>query len=327
MAGDWTDALKFDPTVPLLGSDNEALSSLARRDLMGEHLRTDRLWALPPASHLVDRQGPDGSWRYRGGNPEIRTEEDYNQIETFRSFGELVEKYAFDVHHPSARRACEFLLAHQTAEGDIRGILGRQYAPYYTAAMMELMIKAGYGDDPRISRGFSWLSSMRQDDGGWALPIRTRALKLDEAWMKTEAVEPLRSRPFSHLITGMVLRAYAAHPMQRKSAVALGAAKLLCSRILERDAYTDRGDPGFWTRFSFPFWFTDLVSALDSLSLLGVSPEEPGVAKGLAWLRGHQRADGTWEVRIVRGRDKDSRLWVSFAASRAIKRFYRIGEP
>jgi hypothetical protein len=34
-------------------------------------------------------------------------------------------------------------------------MLANQYAPYYTGALMSLLIKAGYIDDPRIDRGFS----------------------------------------------------------------------------------------------------------------------------------------------------------------------------
>jgi hypothetical protein len=28
-------------------------------------------------------------------------------------------------------------------------------------------------DDPRLEKGFRWLISMREDDGGWAVPILT----------------------------------------------------------------------------------------------------------------------------------------------------------
>jgi hypothetical protein len=120
----------------------------------------------------------------------------------------------------------------------------------------------------------------------------------------------------------MVLRAYASHPRHRRSYVARVAGKILCSRILERDYYPDRGSVDFWTRFSYPFWFTDLASALDTLSLLGFHRDEPKIAEGLAWLAERQRPDGTWSLRIIRGGDRDSALWVSFAISRIFKRFY-----
>lgn len=42
---------------------------------------------------------------------------------------------------------------------------------------MELQIKAGYTDEPRIEKGFKGLLSVRQDDGGWANPLRTQYAK------------------------------------------------------------------------------------------------------------------------------------------------------
>ncbi len=150
--------------------------------------------------------------------------------------------------------------------------------PYYTAAMMELLIKAGFEKDSRIEAGFHWLLSMRQNDGGWAFPIRTltgkNALTLIEAIKEKEPIKPDKSKPFSHLITGMVLRAFAAHPEHRNDPQALIAGKLLKSRFFKPDKYPDRKAASFWTGFSYPFWFTDLLSSLDSLSKLELSNEE-----------------------------------------------------
>lgn len=54
----------------------------------------------------------------------------------------------------------------KTAAGDLRGIYGSQYSPNYTAAILELLIGAGLGDDPRVRRALEWLLAMRQADGG-----------------------------------------------------------------------------------------------------------------------------------------------------------------
>jgi len=55
-------------------------------------------------------------------------------------------------NHPAIRKASEYLFSCQTEERDIRGILANQYAPYYTGAIMYLLIKAGYENDPRIKK-------------------------------------------------------------------------------------------------------------------------------------------------------------------------------
>ena len=76
-------------------------------------------------------------------------------------------------------------------------------------------------------------------------------------------------------------------------------------------------------RFSFPFWFTDLISALDSLSQLGFSREEPQIDKALKWFAGNQQKNGLWELKILKGHNKDVlQLWMALAICRIFKRFY-----
>jgi len=56
---------------------------------------------------------------------------------------------------------------------------------------------------------------------------------------------------------------------------------LLASRLFAADTYPDRRAPGYWTTFSYPFWFTDLLSALDSLSRLGFSSADGRIQQAL----------------------------------------------
>ena len=44
--------------------------------------------------------------------------------------------------------------------------------PDHHGAILELLIKAGFGDDPRVEHGLEWLPSMRQADGGWIVPAQ-----------------------------------------------------------------------------------------------------------------------------------------------------------
>ncbi len=55
---------------------------------------------------------------------------------------------------------------------------------------------------------------------------------------------------------------------------------------------------------------------------MGTDRGEPELQESLHWLKAREGADGLWALRIVRGRDKDSLLWVSFAISRVFKRLY-----
>ncbi len=303
---------------------NPAIAYFARRDLLGEDAGpVSVLWALREARRIVARQNLDGSWRYPGGQERIRSRENYNQLETFRQVAILVEMYGFSREHPALARAAEFLFSCQSREGDFRGIYGPQYATTYHGAIMELLVKAGYADDPRITRGFSWLLSVRQDDGAWAVPLRVARVPYMEAMdlgRYPTPILPVTSRPSSHLVTGMVLRAFAAHPSLRKSDEARRAAAWFVSRLYRRDAYPDRGDPSYWERVSFPFWFTDIVAALDTLSRMEWAME-PAIAAAIERLRRLRRRDGTLRLKIVRGKLPDLPWWICLAICRSCRRW------
>jgi Squalene-hopene cyclase C-terminal domain/Prenyltransferase and squalene oxidase repeat len=324
----WTRQLRFSPLPVLQSAKSEPLRYFCQQDLLGQKAGpVESLWSLREAREITDRQLASGSWRYSGGRLQIRSQRDYDQLETFRALRKLVEKYGMNRENPAIERAGEFLFSCQTDEGDFRGLAGNQYVPYYSAAFMELLIKAGFSDDPRIAKGFRWLLSMRQLDGGWAFPLRTAGKKLSAETFRASTIYPDKAQPFSHLVTGVVLRAFAAHPEYRRAAEARLAGRLLESRFFERDCYPDRSSPSFWTSFSYPFWFTDLLSALDSLSRLGFEEEDPQVRKGLEWFASRQKKDGGWRLplRLIEG-EKERDLWITLAISRVFKRFADRGK-
>jgi len=327
----WRKRLKHDPLPPLLSSGSEALRYFAKRDLLGEQVGpVSQLWQLPEAQRILRKQLIDGSWPRSG--VEKHHAVNYHLVETWRHFRFLVEQYGFTREHPQAEKAAEYLFSCQTEEGDIRGILANQYATYYTGSIMSLLIQAGYADDPRIEKGFRWLLAMRQDDGGWSIPIIThkfdRATQYRLTSQYAEPVQPDRSKPFSHNWTGMVLRAFAVHPEYRRSKAAQVAARLLASRFFQPDRYTSYRAAGYWVRFEYPFWWNNVVAALDSVSLIGLSRDDEQVSRALNWLIGHQEADGLWKVSYARpnvretdvARKRETRLWVSLAICRVLRR-------
>ena len=319
----WLNVLKYNPIPSLLGSNNTAILLHAQRDLLEKNVLIEDLWHLPEPQKILRGQKPNGSWLYPGGKENIRTRENYNQLETYRNLGILVEEFGFNRKHPAIQRTAEYLFTFQTEEGDFRGIYGNQYSPNYSAGIIELLIKAGYENDSRVEKVFTWLLSIRQKDGGWAIPFRTRNYKLEAISARPETIEPDATKSFSHLVTGIVLRAFAAHPMYRESKDAKQAGKLLLSNLFKKDYYPDRAAPEYWLRFSYPFWFTDLISAMDSLSLLGFSKEESQIEETLKWFVKHQQKDGLWELKILKGQNKDVlQLWLSLAIGRIFKRFY-----
>jgi len=92
------------------------------------------LWTSAEANRLLRRQRPDGSFPYPGGGKEhLRETEDYDQLETYRVLGSLVDKYAATREFAPVEKAAGFLFSRQTEEGDFRGIYGRQYTLNYSA--------------------------------------------------------------------------------------------------------------------------------------------------------------------------------------------------
>ena len=310
---DWRKNIQFDSFPKFLSAQNKAIIYFTRRDLLNEKVNSiEKLWKSPILLKVIDKQQVDGSWKYPSSKKDIRTQENYNQLETYRQLGFLIEKYGFNRQHQAIQKAAEFLFSFQTEEGDFRGIYGNQYSPNYTAGIMELLIKAGYEKDSRIEKGFKWLLSVRQDDGGWAVPIRSNNAKWSDVENSDEVLQPNKKKPFSHMITGVVLRAFAAHPKFRSLEDAKIAGELLASRFFKLDKYPDRKAVDYWFRVSFPFWFTDIVSSLDTLSNLGFTPSHPQIEMALNTLRDRQLENGLWDLKLLKTKDKDLPLWIIY---------------
>ncbi|MAT41399.1 MAG: hypothetical protein CL609_03585 [Anaerolineaceae bacterium] len=325
----WQKQLKYDPLPKLLSSEDAAVQYLTKRDLLEKQVGSvHSLWDLPAAQKILKKQKSDGSWPRSG--EQKHTAINYSLIETWRFFRFLVEKYEFTREHPQAEKAAEYLLSCQTDAGDIRGFLANQYATYYTGAIMALLIKAGYANDFRIRKGFDWLLTMRQDDFGWTVPLITHKFDRETQYRLTsefaKPVEPDRTKPFSHNWTGMVLRAFAAHEIYRKSEAAIKAANLLKSRFFQKDFYSSYQAASYWVRFEYPFWWNNLVAALDSISLIGVSQDDQQIQQALKWLIDHQEPNGLWKVTYAKAQEKDTaknremQLWITLAICRIFKR-------
>jgi hypothetical protein len=140
--------------------------------------RVSTLWELPEARRILARQKGDGSWQYPGGIERGRSRENYDQLETYRQLGVLVEKFGFTRRHPAIERAAERLFTFQSEEGDFRGIYGNQYATTYVGTITELLLKAGYDDDPRITSGMR--SSSRTSVGVESGSKSDEVLRKDE---------------------------------------------------------------------------------------------------------------------------------------------------
>jgi hypothetical protein len=195
--------------------------------------------------------------------------------------------------------------------------------PYYHGAILELLVKAGYAQDKRTEKGLQWLLTMRQLDGGWIIPIQLVPAREKSARLWSGSpIQPDRSRPHSHLATGMVLRAFAAHPDYRQKPQVCSAGERLKERLFQADKYNDRKGSSYWLKFQFPFWWPNLLTALDTLSNLGFDRNDQHIARGLSWFVENKSEDGLWEDGYGSGKGAEGmRRWVGLAICRVLRQF------
>ena len=163
---------------------------------------------------------------------------------------------------------------------------------------------------------------MRQEDGGWTTAMRTNNAKYLDVVKSPTVFESNRKKPFSHMVTGIVLRAFAAHSKYRKSKTVRAAAELLASRFFKPDKYADRKAVEYWMKISFPFWWTDVLSSLNSLSYLGFTTTNPQIKFALETLIEKQSESGMWDLKLLKAKDQYLSLWLNLAICRIFKRFY-----
>ncbi|MFX0106580.1 MAG: hypothetical protein ACFE75_13985 [Candidatus Hodarchaeota archaeon] len=318
----WLKKLEYDPLSSLSSTKNKAIQYFIKRDLLEEEIEPiETIWEELYAQKIIRKQLVDGSWKPTGKPSQYN--ENRHLWMVFKSLRELIPKYCLNKKHKCIRKAAEFIFRCQTEEGDIRGIYANQYMPNYMGALMELLNKAEFHDDQRIEKGFQWFLSMRHMDGGWGLPMLTKSLNLLEIYALPEPISPDKTKPSSHWLTGMVLRAFAAHPKYKNCKEAKEAGNLLISRFFQRDKYSSRQDKSYWFKFYIPFFWTDLLSALDTVSKLGFSKDEPKIKEGLQYFIKEQQSDGHWDLHFMMMKnDPDNSYWFDLEVCRVFKRFY-----
>jgi hypothetical protein len=301
----------------LLDIGNEALIKFTKKKLLGEEVDIEQLWTLPRVKKILKRQQSDGSWIYPNKNATLRSPTNYNQYQTYKTLAELVEFYGLNKKHETIRKAAEYLFSFQTEEGEFRGIYGNQYSPNYSASITEFLIKAGY-NGVKIEKSLNWLLTMRQNDGGWAIPFRTRSKGL-KALGEKETIKPDRSKPFSHLATGIILRPFSLITAYRDKVRNLGM--LLADRVFTRDKYPDRVGVEYWTKFTYPYHWTDILSTIDTLTLLGIK-NHPKIDEIKQWFERHKQENGTYRVDVMAGaKYKDVKYWITLQYLRVLQRF------
>jgi hypothetical protein len=284
--------LASDPIPRLLREGSPSVLARIRRDLIddSEAPGLDEIWEYPEVRGFVKKMEKDGSYAPKAPEKALGGPRFAAALATLRAADRLadlgVRAEGGKCPEP-LQRVVDALLSSQEADGGIADLaLGetpkarpRSVSLHFQGWAMSALCRLGFEADKRVELGFRYLLERRQDDGGWAW----RGVRTDSA-----------ARPSSHLVTGMVLRAFASAPARRATREARRAAELLATRFLQPDRYPDRKAPSFWEILAEPRFYTDVLDALDTVTAIGLGKENSGVRTAEAYLRSRQYSDGLW---------------------------------
>jgi len=274
---------------------------------------------------ILNEQRANGGWCQKKYANHPKWEKTHYFIETLRNAFKLYD-YGCKGKNKQVQKMAEFFFSTQSREGDFRGVYPHEYAPNYHALTLAILCLFGMDENKNVQKGYRWLIRNRQEDGGWCTPYQTiseKELKKRYGKNSEKDLNPIKgdkSQPYSHSVTGIVLRALTASPSWVNRKYTKTAAELLLKRFHKKDKYEERKSAEHWKELSYPFWSTNLLSSLDSLSKLDYTTENNKVKKSLEWLLRTQLPKGFWKAGY-KGAELEDHLWITLSVLRVFKRF------
>jgi hypothetical protein len=289
----WRARLASDPIPRLLREGAPSVLARVRRDLIddSEAPSAQEISGYPEVKALLRKMEKDGSFAPRATEKALGSAKFANALATLRALDRLADfglrLEGTDAAATSLHKVADALLESQENDGSIADLAladspkgrAKSVALHFQGWAVSALCRTGFENDPRVEKAFGYLLALRQDDGGWAW----RGVRTDSA-----------ARPSSHLVTGMVLRAFASSAQRRGSREARRAGELLATRFLQPDRYEDRKAPAYWEILTEPRFYTDVLDALDTITAIGLGKENSGVRTAEAYLRSRQANDGLW---------------------------------
>jgi len=324
----WRARLARDPIPNLLREGTPAIVTRVRRDLIddSEAPAVEELWNDPEVLLMTKQLGKTGAMVPDEFDKELGNAKFASVLATIRFIDRLCDIGLVISPEGAGKptvlhKACEFVLKSATEDGGIADLIlgetpavrGKTVALHFQGWALSALCRAGYDDDARVQKGFDFLLAHRQHDGGWAW----RGVRTESA-----------ARPSSHLITGMVLRAFASSKIRRVSREPRRAAELIATRFLQPDRYDDRKAASHWEDIAEPRFWVDVLGALDSVTAIGLGKENSGVRTAEAYVRGRQAEDGFWypgppdkgAKAAASERDKLAALWLTLRVLLTLRR-------
>ncbi len=274
---------------------------------------------------IINEQRPNGGWCQKKYENHPQWEKTRYFIETLRNSFKLYD-YGCSGKNKEIKKLAEFFFSTQSKAGDFRGVYPQEYALHYHALALEILCRFGMDENKKVQKGFRWLIKSRQEDGGWVIPYQTISKKeLEERYEqnpggKLTPIKGDKTQPYSHYVTGLVLSALTSSPTWINRKYTKVAGELMLKRFHKKDKYEERQSADYWKELSYPFWATNILSSLDSLSKLDYTPEDKKIKNSLEWLLRVQLPQGFWKAGYKEA-DLEDHLWVTLSVLRVFKRF------
>ena len=295
----WKTTLKADPGEWLLAHVSGLDRYYVLREIVEKSEEDAEVSNLRNAlvDEILDRQMEDGSWNGRAYDYENGTT---HQLMKLMELG-------LSARDAPVKKGAEYLLRYQAENGSfVQG--GHQCGVganlVATNAVLLALARTGYGDDPRVARGYQWLCSWQDGDGSWLSPRAKRSREQGQG----------HPHPYCglHATCNALLGLSATERTRESQAAKRGAEFLLSSYGTKYDRSTEppygtTGKPfqGAWhDPNSVPPDSTDgsereteittTGHVLSALSMLGYGLENGKVRAGVERLIGFQSEDGLW---------------------------------
>ena len=296
---EWKNVLKVDPTDQLLKEVGQLGRYYILREIMEKPEDDAEVGSLRNAlvDEILSKQLEDGSWNGKA--------HDYENGTTHQLM-KLVE-LGMSTQDEPIRKGTEYLLRCQLENGSFfKGGLqcGIEANLVTTNAALLALARTGYGDDPRIAKGYEWLCSWQGEDGSWLSPRVKISREQGEG----------HPHPYCGLhATCNTLLGLSATEKTREGEAAKRGAEFILSTYGSK---YDRSNEPPYAVTSTPFdgaWHdpncvhpavtdrservVEIITTqhvLATLSVLGYGLENEKVRSGLERLMGFQTKDGLW---------------------------------
>jgi hypothetical protein len=81
----------------------------------------------------------------------------------------------------------------------------------------------------------------------------------------------------------------------------------------------------YWTKFTLPYHWTDILSTLDTLTLLGIK-NHPKIKEIIGWFEKHKQVNGVYDVSVMAGaKYRDVKYWITLQYLSMLKRSMLAG--